>query len=39
MPSDDSKSSRRMAPMTKDEYEKKQSKVRRVLDPETGRHR
>jgi len=25
--------------MTKEEWEKKQSEVRRVYDPETGRHR
>ena len=28
-----------MVPMTKEEYEKQQSKVRRVFDPETGRNR
>jgi len=28
-----------MTPMTKEEYEKQQSVVRRVLDPETGRNR
>ena len=39
-PDEEKPSSRRnMAPMTKDEYEKRQSKVRRVLDPDTGRHR
>ncbi|KAL1122150.1 hypothetical protein AAG570_003555 [Ranatra chinensis] len=31
--------SKRMAPMTKEEWEKKQSEVRRVLDNETGRYR
>ncbi|XP_028400454.1 ADP-ribosylation factor-like protein 6-interacting protein 4 isoform X2 [Dendronephthya gigantea] len=30
---------RPMVPMTKEEYEKQQSQVRRVFDPETGRHR
>lgn len=28
-----------MAPITKQEYEKQQSHVRRVFDPDTGRHR
>ena len=28
-----------MVPMTKEEYERQQSKVRRVFDPETGRNR
>lgn len=28
-----------MAPMTKEEWEKKQNVVRRVLDEETGRYR
>lgn len=31
--------SKAMAPMTKEEWEKKQSVVRRVLDEETGRYR
>ncbi|XP_050680199.1 ADP-ribosylation factor-like protein 6-interacting protein 4 isoform X1 [Leptidea sinapis] len=31
--------SKAMAPMTKEEWEKKQSVIRRVLDEETGRHR
>ncbi|KAG6445024.1 hypothetical protein O3G_MSEX003678 [Manduca sexta] len=31
--------SKAMAPMTKEEWEKRQSVVRRVLDEETGRHR
>ncbi|XP_066923230.1 ADP-ribosylation factor-like protein 6-interacting protein 4 [Clytia hemisphaerica] len=30
---------RTMVPMTKEEYEKQQSVVRRVYDPETGRNR
>ena len=30
---------RSFVPMTKEEYEKQQSVIRRVLDPETGRHR
>lgn len=30
---------RSMVPMTKEEYEKQQAQVRRVYDPETGRHR
>lgn len=30
---------RLMVPMTKEEYEKQQAQVRRVYDPETGRHR
>ncbi|KAL9981264.1 hypothetical protein ACROYT_G009941 [Oculina patagonica] len=30
---------RPMVPMTKEEYEKQQAQVRRVYDPETGRHR
>ncbi|XP_031564964.1 ADP-ribosylation factor-like protein 6-interacting protein 4 isoform X2 [Actinia tenebrosa] len=30
---------RSMAPMTREEYEKQQSKIRRVYDAETGRHR
>ena len=33
------KQSRSMKPMTKEEWEKQQSVVRRVVDPETGRHR
>jgi len=28
-----------MVPMTKEEYEKQQAQVKRVYDPETGRHR
>lgn len=28
-----------MTPMTKEEYEKKQSEVRRVFDPDSGRNR
>lgn len=28
-----------MAPMTREEYEHQQSKVRKVYDPDTGRHR
>lgn len=31
--------SKAMAPMTKEEWEKKQSVVRKVLDEETGRYR
>lgn len=31
--------SKAMAPMTKEEWEKRQSVVRRVLDEETGRYR
>lgn len=31
--------SKAMAPMTKEEWEKKQSVVRRVLDEESGRYR
>ena len=30
---------RMMTPMTKEEYERQQSIVRRVYDPDTGRHR
>ena len=30
---------RSMVPMTKEEYEKQQAQVRRVYDPDTGRHR
>lgn len=30
---------RAMVPMTKEEYEKQQAQVKRVYDPETGRHR
>jgi len=30
---------RSMVPMTKKEYEKQQAQVRRVYDPDTGRHR
>lgn len=33
------KTKRVMAPMTKEEYEKQQSVVRRVFDPDTGRNR
>lgn len=31
--------SRAMAPMTKEEWDKKQSIIRKVLDEETGRYR
>ena len=34
-----SHSRRSLAPMTKEEYERQQSVVRRVFDPETGRNR
>ena len=30
---------RTMVPMTKEEYERQQSVVRRVFDPQTGRNR
>ena len=30
---------RTLTPMTKEQWDKKQSEVRRVYDPETGRHR
>ncbi|XP_046840821.1 ADP-ribosylation factor-like protein 6-interacting protein 4 [Xenia sp. Carnegie-2017] len=38
---EDSKTKKRhaMTPMTKEEYEKKQSEVRRVFDPDSGRNR
>ena len=39
-PADEMQFKRRaMVPMTKEEYERQQSKVRRVFDPETGRNR
>lgn len=38
-PSIDLVSSKARAPMTKEEYEKLQSTLSRVIDPETGRHR
>ncbi|XP_071448859.1 ADP-ribosylation factor-like protein 6-interacting protein 4 [Hetaerina americana] len=38
-PEDLNKNSRSMAPMTKEEWEKRQSVVKRVYDEETGRHR
>lgn len=36
---DEAMKKRSMVPMTKEEYEKQQAQVRRVYDPETGRHR
>ncbi|KAI8507491.1 ADP-ribosylation factor-like protein 6-interacting protein 4 [Branchiostoma belcheri] len=38
-PKDDGEKARSMRPMTKEEWEKQQSVVRRVFDPDTGRNR
>lgn len=36
---DDDRGGRSMAPMTKEEWEKRQSVIKRVFDETTGRHR
>ena len=37
--SEEGSSKRSMVPMTKEQYDKEESKVRRVYDPDTGRNR